>query len=75
MLEYVYTKDLDFVGPSIPSDVLVDTLNLASQIGLEPLKLKLESVLALEITVENVCPLLVLADAYNATMVCLCILD
>jgi len=69
VLEYLYTKDLNVVGNCTSGDVLLDSFALANQYCLEPLKYKLEALIALSVTVENVCSLLVLADAYQAEQV------
>jgi len=58
VLEYLYTKDLSVVGSMMPIELMIDTFLLASQYNVEPLKYKLEIMLSLNITVENVCQLL-----------------
>jgi len=50
----------------MPIDLIINTLTLASEYNLDPLVFKLEHMLALNITKENVCSLLMLADAHNA---------
>ena len=68
-LEYLYTKDLNVIGPKMPVDLLIDIFSLASQYDLMPLIQKLEAMLVSKITVENMASLLVLADAHHATLV------
>jgi len=75
VLEYLYSKDIHVAGPSMPFDLMMDTFILASQYGLEPLKLKLEYLMLLNITVENVCCLLVHATAHNASKVSFPVID
>jgi len=69
ILEYLYTTDLNVVIPSMPLEILLHIFTLASQYGVEPLKCKLEAILAMKITEENVCSLLLLADAHQAAKV------
>ena len=68
VLEYLYTKDLKVVG-SMPIELIIDTFVLASHYQVEPLKYKLEIMLSLNITVENVCQLLLLANTYECVKV------
>lgn len=48
---------------------MIDAFALSNHYSVEPLKCKLEAILALHITEENVCSLLLLADAYQANRV------
>jgi len=65
VLKYLYTKNLNIVGPNNPVELLIDTLSLAHEYSVEPLKCKLEYLVSLQITVENVCSLLVFAHSYQ----------
>ena len=69
VLEYLYTKDLSVVGPTMPIELMIETFSLASQYNVEPLKYKLGVMLSMNITVENVCQLLLLADAHQCVEV------
>ena len=69
VLEYLYTKDLSVVGATMPIELMIDTFSLASQYNVEPLKYKLGVMLSMNITVENVCQLLLLADAHQCIQV------
>lgn len=69
MLEYLYTKDLNVVRPTMPIDLMIDTFVLSNQYSLEPLKCKLEVIISLSITDENVCSLMLFADAHQAVKV------
>ena len=64
VLEYLYTKEFHVVGNAW--DLLIDIFELASQYNLEVLKHKLEYTLALNITEETVCSLMIFADAHMA---------
>lgn len=65
VLKYLYTKDLNIVDPDSLAELLLDTLALAHQYVVEPLKSKLEFLISEQITVENVCSLLVFAHTYQ----------
>jgi len=65
VLKYLYTKDLDIVGLNSPIELLIDTLSLAHEYDVEPLERKLEYLVSLKITVENVCSLLEFAHSYQ----------
>ena len=69
VLEYLYTKDLSVVGPTMPIELMIETFLLASQYNVEPLKYKLGVMLSWNVTVENVCQLLLLADAHHCIQV------
>jgi len=45
VLEYLYTKDLNVVGQTMPRDLLTNTFDLANRYNVDPLKLKLETIL------------------------------
>ena len=50
-------------------DLMIDTFSVACQYNLEPLRCKLEAMLALKIAEESVHSLLMLADAHHAMKV------
>jgi len=70
VLEYLYTKDLNVARAITTSyDIILHTFLLACMYSLEDLKCKLECIIASNITEENVCSLLELANAHHAKWV------
>ena len=69
VLKYLYTKDLDVVDPNSSTEFLIDTLTLAHEYSVEPLKCKLEYLISLNITWENVYSFLEFAEMYQLTTV------
>jgi len=67
VLQYMYTKELDV---DTVADQIVDVFALACQYGLKTLKSELETLIAYNLTEDNVSSLIVMADSQGAIKVC-----